>query len=139
MFLTLTLLAATPAAPVPKPPPPDPNGYAYVGVRMADRGDNPRLRIDAPDDGTPAALAGLREGDELVRFGDIWPTTFNEFADHVLDLRPGTRVRVEVRRNGETKVLWVTLLVRPPPPDYPDPDFTRKRRSPAPPRPNDGR
>ena len=99
--LSLTLLAASPAAPVPKPPPPDPLAYAYVGVRMnTAREQNPRLRIDAPDPGTPAASAGLKEGDEIVQFGEIAPATFSDFADYVLEYpfgdiyaRPGLGLR----------------------------------------------
>lgn len=129
MLLTLTLLAAAPAAPVPKPRPPDPTACAYVGVKMnTSQAQNPQLRIDTPEPGTPAAAAGLRAGDEIVRFGTIRPTTFYDFADYVLDLRPGTKVLLEVRRNEQTKFVWVTLGVRPPPPDYPDPDFSRKAR-----------
>jgi S1-C subfamily serine protease len=125
--LTLTLLAAAPAAPVPRPRPPDPTGYAYVGVRMnTSPAQNPRLRIDTPEPGTPAAAAGLKEGDEIIRIGQARPTTFYEFADYVLDLRPGTKVLVELQRGDRTEFVWLTLGVRPPPPDYPDPDFSRK-------------
>lgn len=129
--LTLTLLAAAPAAPVPRPAPPDPTGYAYVGVRMSVNTDQTRrLRVDEPDPGTPAAKAGLREGDEIVRFGYLSePRNFYDFADYVIDLRPGTKVLVEVVRGGQTKTLWLTLEVRPPPPDYPDPDFSRKGKA----------
>jgi S1-C subfamily serine protease len=129
MFPTLAavMLAGTPGAPVPKPAPLDPRAYAYVGVWMSNiRDQDTQLRIDQPLPGTPAADAGLRDGDVIVRLGDVQTKTFADFADYILDLRPGTRLLVEVKRSGELKRLWVTLGVRPPPPDYPDPDFSRK-------------
>jgi S1-C subfamily serine protease len=129
MLLALSLLAAAPAAPVPKPKPSDPLAYAYIGVRVnTSQMQNPRLRIDPPELGTPAAAAGLREGDEITRIGTMEIRSFNDLADYVLDLRPGTRVVVEFWRNGERKSVWLTLGVRPSPPDYPNPDFTRKTR-----------
>jgi len=129
MFPTMTavLLATAPTAPVPKPAPLDPRAYAYVGVWMSNvRDRDAQLRIDQPLPGTPAADAGLQEGDEIVRLGEKDTKTFPDFADYILDLRPGTRLLVEVKRNGESKLLWLTLGVRPPPPEYPDPDFSRK-------------
>lgn len=130
------LIATGPAAPVPKPAPPDPMAYAYVGVRMATSAvQNPRLRIDEPEPGTPAAAAGMRNGDEIVRVAGRSPKSFFDFADAVLDLRPGTRVEVVVNRNGTLVTLWLTLGVRPPPPDYAEPDFSRKTIYPRPVRP----
>lgn len=129
MFPTLTavMLATAPAAPVPRPAPLEPRAYAYIGVMMSNiRDPDTQLRIDQPLPGTPAAAAGLREGDEIVRLGEKGTKTFADFADYILDLRPGTRLLVEVKRNGQPKRIWVTLGVRPPPPDYPEPDFSRK-------------
>ena len=123
------LLALAPAAPVPKPPPPNPLGYAYVGVRITvadSRGGG--MTIDPPDPGTPAAKAGLLGGDVLVGVGGRTVANFDEFADHVIDLRPGTAVVVEVRRAGKPLRVWVTLGERPD--DYGEPDFSRKTKYP---------
>src|SRR5437762_673399 len=125
MFLLLAA-ALAPAAPVPKPRPPNPMGFAYVGVRVSVEDARDGVTIDAPEPDTPAARAGLRLGDRLVGIGGKTVANFDEFADHVIDLRPGTRVVVEVRRNGELLRVWVTLGERPA--DYGEPDFSRKEK-----------
>jgi S1-C subfamily serine protease len=126
LLLALTL-ANSCQAPVPKAAPPDPRGYPYVGVMLSNtRQDGGPLRIDPPLPGTPAALAGLMGGDLLVRLGDIELKSFNQMADTVLDLRPGARALMVVIRDNEVHEIWLTLGLRPPPPDYPEPDFSRK-------------
>lgn len=125
MFLLLAA-ALAPAAPVPKPRLPNPVGFAYVGVRVSTEEGAAGFGIDTPEPDTPALRAGLRKGDRVVGVGGKTVTNFEEFADYVIDLRPGTRVVVVVRRNGELKRVWVTLGERPA--DYGDPDFSRKEK-----------
>lgn len=125
-MLLLLAAALAPAAPVPKPPPPSPMGFAYVGVRVSAEEGAAGFGIDTPEAGTPASRAGLRKGDWVVAIGGQTVKTFEEFADYVVDLRPGTRVVVEVRRNGEPVKVWVTLGERPA--DYGEPDFSRKEK-----------
>ncbi len=96
-------------APVPADPPPDPHAWGYLGVTV----DQGTLRISHIDPGTPAAKAGLRPNDEFVRVGDLRPAKFDEVADRISELRPGTTLQLEVRRGGETKTLSVRLGVRP--------------------------
>lgn len=96
-------------APVPPEPTPDPLAWGYLGVRV----DAGSLRLSGVEPGTPAAKAGLQSGDEIVRIGDLAPTTFQEVAEHISSFRPGSLLRVVVRRDGEERSYVVRLGVRP--------------------------
>jgi predicted metalloprotease with PDZ domain len=127
----LAALLLTPAAPVPKPKPPPPFAYAYLGVRMS-VSDN-TLTIEQPEPHTPAFKAGLRDGDRIVQLGRIRPTSFEQLSDYIIDLRPGTDIYVEVRRNDEIVATRLVLGVRPDTPDYdPAPIFRRRMGLPPP-------
>ncbi|OWK45237.1 PDZ domain-containing protein [Fimbriiglobus ruber] len=99
-------------APVPAEPPPDPLGWGYLGVRV----DAGSLTIASVDPSTPAARAGIQAGDEFIKVGELKPKLFEEVSEHICTFRPGSVLRVEVRRSstGETKVFTVRLGVRPP-------------------------
>ena len=127
----LATLLLTPAAPVPKPPPPPQYAYSYLGVQMNANSD--QLVIDPPEEGTPSHKAGLKAGDELVQIGKIRPTKFEEIPEYVIDLRPGTELYVEVRRNGEIVTARLVLGVRPDTARFdPSPIFLRRRGIPIP-------
>ena len=64
-------------------------------------------------DGTPAATAGIKDGDIITKVGDKAID-----AEHPLDavlsqFSPGQTVPVEVLRDGKTVTLTVTLGTRP--------------------------
>ena len=103
--------------PVPLEAPPDPLAWGYLGVRV----DSGTLRLAGVEPQTPAAKAGLQPGDEIVRIGDLTPATFEQVAEHISSFRPGSLLKVEVRRDGEVKTYTVRLGVRPndlgPPPN----------------------
>jgi serine protease Do len=101
--------------PVPAEPPPDPLAWGYLGIRV----EQGTLEIRGVEPDTPAEKAGLLAGDEIVKIGNLEPRTFDEVAEHIGTFRPGSRLRVEVRRGETTKTFTVRLGVRPadlPPP-----------------------
>jgi S1-C subfamily serine protease len=108
-------------APVPADPPPDPLAWGYLGVQV----DPGTLRINDVRPGTPAAKAGLQASDEFVRVGELRPQTFDEVAEHIGTFRPGSTLKVEVRRGSERKTFSVRLGVRPP--EFPAPPPIRPR------------
>jgi S1-C subfamily serine protease len=102
-------------APVPADPPPDPLGWGYLGVRLSPPGGAiPGVCVlsEVVPHG-PAAQAGLRVGDELVRIGGRRPASQLDAIRAIADLRPGTIVRMEVRRNSRAEVILVRLGARP--------------------------
>jgi len=68
------------------------------------------LKVVAPIDETPAAAAGIRSGDVIVRIDDktIKGLTLQE-AVNAMRGEPGTRIKLTVNREGEEKPLEFTL------------------------------
>jgi tetratricopeptide (TPR) repeat protein len=61
----------------------------------------------------PAAKAGVRAGDKIVRVGSLQPNEFNQVVEHVATFRPGARLELEVERNGQRMVFPLVLADRP--------------------------
>jgi S1-C subfamily serine protease len=124
-LFTLLVLVSVGLAPVPVEPPQDPLGWGYLGVAAEPRS----MRLSTVQPGTPADKAGLQVGDELLSVGKMRAEDWQEITEHICRCRPGTLIRVKVRREGEEKTVLVRLGTRPPPPELPVPEF--RRRSPA--------
>ena len=107
MLLKLLLLLVT-LAPVPAPPRPDPMGAGYLGVQAQHAADG-HLKLPTVVAGTPADRAGLKVGDVLVKVGRHHPRQFEDLREYVSGLRPGTRVDVELRRNGRTMLVGMVV------------------------------
>lgn len=104
------LAASIGLTPVPAEPLPDPLAWGYLGVRV----DNGTLMIQGVEPNTPAAKIGLQPGDQIARIGDLTPATFTEVAEHISTYRPGSRLKIVIRReNGVEKEFVVRLGVRP--------------------------
>jgi serine protease Do len=58
---------------------------------------------------SPAAQAGLRRGDVLVRFGATHVGDAGQFLNHVAQHPPGTRVTLTIQRNRQQRTLEVTV------------------------------
>jgi carboxyl-terminal processing protease len=84
--------------------------YSGVGIEVAMQGGE--VVIVAPIDGTPAALAGIQSGDELVAIDGI-EIDHSSLAAAISRMRgkAGSPVRVTVRRSGSEDTLDF-LLVR---------------------------
>jgi S1-C subfamily serine protease len=124
-ILAFTVMALSPGAPVPKEPMPNPLGWSYMGVQIQNLDQGP-LRIAAPEPGTPAYKAGLKDGDILLKIGKIEPLQFNEVIRYIFELRPGTVIAVQVRRGGELVTVQMRLEERPTTPLYRLPDFIQR-------------
>jgi putative serine protease PepD len=85
---------------------------AYLGVSTTDS-STPGAVVGSTTPGSPAAQAGIRAGDVIVAVGGTTVQTPDDVAAAIQDRRPGERVTVEVRRNGQTQTLDVTLAARP--------------------------
>jgi S1-C subfamily serine protease len=104
-------------APVPPETAPDPMGRGYLGITLGEG-----VVIGRVEPGKPAAKAGLRDGDVIVRVGTLHPNNYSEVIAHVCSFRPGAVIELEVRRGSERKVFKVKLGLRPPELDAPVPD-----------------
>jgi serine protease Do len=97
------------AAPVPREAPPDPMARGYMGISVG----TGSLTVERVEPKTPAAKAGLRSGDVLVRIGTLQPQNFDQVIAHVTSFRPGAVVEIEVQRGNERKTFKLKLACRP--------------------------
>ena len=84
--------------------------YSGVGIPLQYRNNSVTVS-DPPFLGTPAARAGIREGDTIVEVDDV-PTRdldFNETARRIRG-ETGTEVTLKIRREGETKLLIFKMV-----------------------------
>ena len=68
------------------------------------------VRVHALDPNGPAARAGLRVGDLIIRCDDEAVTTTRAFNRCVLTTPPGRRVRLDVVRNDRTLAVDVNVI-----------------------------
>lgn len=85
----------------------DAQHHGSLGISM--REDDGRVTVIAVMPGSPAAKAGLRVGDQIRFVGDQRIATAQGLADEVAEYRPGSRVDLAIRRNGEKQTVSVTL------------------------------
>jgi serine protease Do len=65
------------------------------------------------NEGTPAADADIDHGDIILQVDDRKVETTRDLIDYVASKRPGTKVELEILRNGKTIHSMVTLRERP--------------------------
>jgi hypothetical protein len=86
----------------------------FLGVELEevdkDRQNKPdTVRVARVLSGSPAALAGVCAGDRVVRVGEDAVATLNDARKAVAAVRPGDRLRLDVRRDGQADPLTLTL------------------------------
>jgi len=85
---------------------------AFLGVSVGEITDA-GARVTSTTAGGPAARAGIRRGDVLVRIGDRPTTTDGAVASAVAAGRPGQQLTVRLRRGGEEREVRVRLAAQP--------------------------
>jgi S1-C subfamily serine protease len=91
---------------------------AYMGVATTAPRTGTGARVSSVVPDGPAARAGLREGDVIVRLGAAKVTGAQDISTAVFAARPGQRLHLVYRRAGRRRVTNVRLARRParPPP-----------------------
>ena len=88
--------------------PVDPDQAAQLGQGVP---DGVGLGVAHVDPESPAAAAGLRDSDVIVKLGDQWAVNPEQFTTLVRGLyKPGQDAAVTVARDGEQKTLDVTFV-----------------------------
>jgi Peptidase family M28/PDZ domain/PA domain len=98
-----------------------PAGAGAGGANMASLGVMPDYGHEANDglslagvrEGGPAAQAGLKQGDLIVKMGDHAIGTIYDYMDIMNKHKPGDKVEVVLKRDGKDVKLSVTLGSRP--------------------------
>jgi len=88
-------------------------GYLGVSTMPADGGAAGALTA-AVQRGGPADRAGVEPGDVIVRLGDRAIQQPEDLAGATLEIEPGTKVPIEIVRDGKRRTVDVTLGLRPP-------------------------
>lgn len=106
LVITLVLGSGVFAGSPPKPPQPDPFEIGRMGIQF---GIDDELTINSIEPTLPIAKSGLQVGDVIVKVGSVKARQTADVQRFVFGLRPGTKVKVLIRRNGEEKQFTVTL------------------------------
>ncbi len=102
---------------LPSRPPANENteqpGYgAYLGS-IPDFGANEEgVRVAGVQDGSPAAFAGLREGDVIIKLADMKIQNLEDLAAALRSKKPGDSVEIIILRNSQPLTLKATLRLR---------------------------
>ena len=72
-------------------------------------GDVVGMKISGVRDGSPAALAGLKGGDVIVKFGKVEIKSLYDYTFALGEYKPGDEVDVVVKRGEETVTLKLTI------------------------------
>lgn len=82
----------------------------YSGVGLEISLDSDRVNVVAPIAGSPAALAGIRAGDQILTINnlDVSPANSNN-AVGLMRGKPGTQVHIRIARSGEAEPIDFTL------------------------------
>jgi serine protease Do len=87
--------------------PPELRNGGFLGVRLEPGREGLIVREVVP--GSPAQRAGIRAGDLAVRLNGKPVGLLEDFVLKVAGKKPGTRVTLEIRRDGENKKFHVAL------------------------------
>ena len=83
--------------------------HAWLGVGGYTPVDEVGIVIDAVEPGSPAEAAGVRADDVIVRVGDQQVNATTSLWTVIQQHRPNDTVMVELHRNGDHRLLRVTL------------------------------
>src|SRR5262245_7293158 len=80
---------------------------SYIGVQIAKGKDGGVVVLLGIDDG-PAKKAGLKGGDVIMRIDGTKPADLQTAVKVIKSLKPGKKVKFEIKRDGKDKTIEVT-------------------------------
>jgi putative serine protease PepD len=89
--------------------------HGYLGVQLREPAGEAGVPVAEVVDGGPADKAGLRAGDRILRVKGTEVDSVSDVRRAVGGESPGNKLKLEVRRDGDTKSLTVELGERPTP------------------------
>jgi putative serine protease PepD len=87
--------------------------HAYFGVRVEDSTTPPGADLAQILPGTPAAKAGLKDGDVVVKLDGKSITGQSDLSAVIDSKKPGDKMSVTFVRNSQARTIVVTLTARP--------------------------
>jgi len=71
--------------------------------------DGKGMKIDGTKDGKPAQLAGLKQGDIVIKMGDMEVIDMQSYMKCLAAFKPGQTIDVAVLRDGKEVIKKVTF------------------------------
>ena len=87
--------------------------HSYLGVSVGDAPTGAGAQVGTVRSGSPAATAGLKQGDVITAIDGTAVADANALTAAVGDRQPGDTIKVTVKRDGSTVQLTVKLGTRP--------------------------
>ena len=88
-------------------------GSGRLGISIEDpTGDARGASVRSVEEESPAAKAGLKEGDVIVGMDDTKLGTLQELSQALGARAPGDKVKVKVIRDGAERIIEATLSAR---------------------------
>jgi putative serine protease PepD len=88
--------------------------HAYLGISTSETSNgSPGALVASVQSGTPAAKAGLKDGDVIVAVNGAAVDTEGDLIDALAAAKPGDRVKLTVERGSSRITLIVTLGTQP--------------------------
>lgn len=82
--------------------------YPYLGVALNDTSDGGAL-VEEVEKGSPADKGGIKQGDIIIKIDGKDVTSASYLKYNLYKHKVGDKVSITVKRNGEEKVLEITL------------------------------
>jgi putative serine protease PepD len=83
--------------------------HGYLGVQLGDPGDEEGVPVAEVVESGPADDGGLQAGDRILRIAGDEVDAIADVRTTVGERKPGDRVQLEVRRDGDTTTVTVVL------------------------------
>jgi putative serine protease PepD len=87
--------------------------HAYLGIRVSSTNLPVGAQIASVIAGQPAAKAGLRAGDVIIKLGDTVINDSDQLSSVIDSKKPGDSLRVTYLRDGKQHTVTLTLATRP--------------------------
>jgi hypothetical protein len=84
----------------------------WIGTIPDFAGEVVGYKLSGVSEGSPAAIAGLKGGDIIIKFGENKITNLYDFTYAISNYKPGDKVKVVVKRGDEEKEFELELKAR---------------------------
>ena len=88
------------------PPPVNPEFRWQLGVRLDPNSPPGKLKISGADPGSPAAKAGLQNGDELLELGSFLQPNKDQIVQFLKSTHKGDKIKITLKREGVSRTVW---------------------------------
>ncbi len=86
--------------------------HGFMGVQLGGEEEGP-VTIAGVTDDSPAAKAGIKEGDQIVKVGDKDVKSVQDVMTRMQTTKPGDKLTITVKRDGKEHKYTLTLAKRP--------------------------